>query len=64
MKNLEIILMIQYQLIQDHMEEGNWFNSKEVFVKDSELQNNMLDVFGMYWHIIVKVTNHHFLKDF
>ena len=38
------------------MEEGGWFNSKDVFVKDSDLQNRMLNVFGVYWHIIVKVT--------
>ena len=39
------------------MEEGGWFNSKDVFVKDADLQNRMLNVFGMYWHIIVKVND-------
>ena len=37
------------------MEDGGWFNSKNVFIKDTDLQNRMLDVFGVYWHIIVKV---------
>ena len=37
------------------MEDGGWFNSKNVFIKDADLQNRMLDVFGVYWHIIVKV---------
>jgi hypothetical protein len=37
------------------MAEGGWFNSKDVFVHDPDEQNSMLDVFGMYWHIIVKV---------
>ena len=48
----------QYQLVQDHMEDGGWFNSKNVFIKDTDLQNRMLDVFGMYWHIIVKVKTY------
>ena len=39
------------------MEEGGWFNSKDVFVKDADLQNRMLNVFGMYWHLIVKVND-------
>ena len=39
------------------MEDGGWFNSKNVFIKDTELQNRMLDVFGVYWHIIVKVRS-------
>ena len=39
------------------MEDGGWFNSKNVFVKDTDLQNRMLDVFGVYWHIIVKVRS-------
>lgn len=55
----------QYQLVQDHMEDGGWFNSKNVFIKDADLQNRMLDVFGVYWHIIVKVKPYfsvHILK--
>ena len=39
------------------MEDGGWFNSKNVFIKDTDLQNRMLDVFGVYWHIIVKVRS-------
>ena len=38
------------------MEDGGWFNSKNVFIKDTDLQNRMLDVFGVYWHIIVQVN--------
>lgn len=54
---LIMAILYKYQLIQDHVEEGGWFNSKDVFVKDADLQNRMLNVFGMYWHIIVKVSN-------
>jgi len=54
---LIMMILYKYQLIQDHLEEGGWFNSKDVFVKDADLQNRMLNVFGMYWHIIVKVND-------
>ena len=47
------------------MEEGGWFNSKDVFIKETDLQARMLDVFGMYWHIIVKVSEEkHFFRKF
>ena len=40
------------------MEDGGWFNSKNVFIKDTDLQNRMLDVFGVYWHTIVMVRTY------
>ena len=51
-----LTIAVQEARIQDHVEEGGWFNSKDVFVKDADLQNRMLNVFGMYWHIIVKAS--------
>ena len=46
------------------MEDGGWFNSKNVFIKDTDLQNRMLDVFGVYWHIIVKVKPYFYFNTY
>jgi len=52
---LTIGLLYKLQKIEDSR-EGHWYNSPEIFVRNDDEEAEMLNVFGFYWHLILKVA--------
>ena len=48
-------LLYKLQKIEDSR-EGHWYNSPEIFVRNDEEEAEMLNVYGFYWHLIIKVA--------
>ena len=48
-------LLYKLQKIEDSR-EGHWYNSPEIFVRNDEDEAEMLNVYGFYWHLIIKVA--------
>ena len=52
---LTIGLLYKLQKIQDACEH-NWYNNPDIFVNDTQQEDDVLNVFGFYWHLCVQVA--------
>lgn len=48
-------LLFKLQNINEHTRELGWYNDRHVFLKNEDEQAKMMHVFGLYWHIMVKI---------
>ena len=52
---LSLGLLYKLQRIQDS-HPGSWYNRSDIFVHDDDEESRLLNVFGFYWHTMMKVA--------
>ena len=47
--------MYKLQKIEDSS-TGSWYNAPDIFVRNDDDEREMLNVFGFYWHLIIRIA--------